>query len=137
VKVVSGEDGPTLERVAAAYGAIIDAGIHRAQSIKVAEAAKVIENTQRDINIALMNELALIFDRMGIRTQGRPPRRRHEVELPQASARPGRRSLHRRRPVLPDDQGAGARLPARGHPRGPPHQQQRRRPSSPSASSRC
>jgi UDP-N-acetyl-D-glucosamine/UDP-N-acetyl-D-galactosamine dehydrogenase len=67
-KVVSGEDAPTLERVAAAYGAIIDAGLHRAPSIKVAEAAKVIENTQRDINIALMNELALIFDRMNIRT---------------------------------------------------------------------
>ena len=67
-KVVSGEDGPTLERVAAAYGAIITAGIHKAQSIKVAEAAKVIENTQRDINIALMNELALIFDRLGVRT---------------------------------------------------------------------
>jgi UDP-N-acetyl-D-galactosamine dehydrogenase len=68
-KVVSGEDPATLERVASVYGAVIDAGIHRAQSIKVAEAAKVIENTQRDINIALMNELALIFDRMGIRTK--------------------------------------------------------------------
>ena len=68
LKIVSGEDGPTLERVANAYGAIIDAGIHRAQSIKVAEAAKVIENTQRDLNIALMNELAIIFDKMGIRT---------------------------------------------------------------------
>jgi UDP-N-acetyl-D-glucosamine/UDP-N-acetyl-D-galactosamine dehydrogenase len=68
-KVVSGEDAETLERVAAVYGAVIDAGIHRAQSIKVAEAAKVIENTQRDLNIALMNELALIFDRMGIRTK--------------------------------------------------------------------
>jgi UDP-N-acetyl-D-galactosamine dehydrogenase len=67
-KVVSGEDAATLERVANAYAAIIDAGIHRAPSIKVAEAAKVIENTQRDINIALMNELSLIFDRMGIRT---------------------------------------------------------------------
>lgn len=67
-KVVSGEDEATLERVATAYGAIVDAGIHRAPSIKVAEAAKVIENTQRDINIALMNELSLIFDRMGIRT---------------------------------------------------------------------
>ncbi|HEY6462823.1 MAG TPA: nucleotide sugar dehydrogenase [Polyangiaceae bacterium] len=67
-KVVSGEDGATLERVAAAYGAIVDAGVHRAPSIKVAEAAKVIENTQRDLNIALMNELAIIFDRMGIRT---------------------------------------------------------------------
>jgi len=67
-KVVSGEDEATLERVAGAYAAIITAGVHRAPSIKVAEAAKVIENTQRDINIALMNELALIFDRMGIRT---------------------------------------------------------------------
>jgi UDP-N-acetyl-D-galactosamine dehydrogenase len=68
VKVVSGQDAATLERVAAAYGAIIDAGIHRASSIKVAEAAKVIENTQRDLNIALMNELAIIFERMNIRT---------------------------------------------------------------------
>ncbi len=67
-KVVSGEDEPTLERVASAYHAIVEAGVHRAPSIKVAEAAKVIENTQRDINIALMNELALIFDLMGIRT---------------------------------------------------------------------
>jgi UDP-N-acetyl-D-galactosamine dehydrogenase len=67
-KVVSGQDAPTLDRVAAAYGAIIQAGVHRAPSIKVAEAAKVIENTQRDLNIALINELALIFDRMGIRT---------------------------------------------------------------------
>ncbi len=68
VKVVAGDDAATLERVAAAYGAIIEAGVHRAPSIKVAEAAKVIENTQRDINIALMNEIALIFDRIGIRT---------------------------------------------------------------------
>jgi UDP-N-acetyl-D-galactosamine dehydrogenase len=68
VKVVAGDDAATLDRVAAAYGAIIEAGVHRAPSIKVAEAAKVIENTQRDINIALMNEIALIFDRIGIRT---------------------------------------------------------------------
>jgi UDP-N-acetyl-D-galactosamine dehydrogenase len=67
-KVVSGEDDETLERVASAYGAILDAGVHRAPSIKVAEAAKVIENTQRDLNIALMNELAIIFARMGVRT---------------------------------------------------------------------
>jgi UDP-N-acetyl-D-glucosamine/UDP-N-acetyl-D-galactosamine dehydrogenase len=67
-KVVSGEDAETLERVAQVYGAVIDAGIHRASSIKVAEAAKVIENTQRDLNIALMNELAIIFDKIGIRT---------------------------------------------------------------------
>jgi len=68
-KVVSGEDEATLNTVAEVYGAVITAGIHKAPSIKVAEAAKVIENTQRDINIALMNELAMIFDRMGIRTQ--------------------------------------------------------------------
>jgi len=67
-KVVSGEDAGTLERVAAAYGAIVEAGVHRAPCIKVAEAAKVIENTQRDLNIALMNELSIIFDRLGIRT---------------------------------------------------------------------
>jgi UDP-N-acetyl-D-galactosamine dehydrogenase len=67
-KIVSGEDAETLERVAAVYGAVVPAGVYRAPSIKVAEAAKVIENTQRDLNIALMNELALIFDRMGIRT---------------------------------------------------------------------
>ncbi|MFT4626767.1 MAG: UDP-N-acetyl-D-galactosamine dehydrogenase [Myxococcota bacterium] len=69
VKVVSGEDAATLDRVAAAYGAFIHAGVHRASSIAVAEAAKVIENTQRDLNIALMNELALIFDRLGISTR--------------------------------------------------------------------
>ena len=63
--MVSGEDAATLERVADAYSAIVDAGVHRAPSIKVAEAAKVIENTQRDLNIALMNELAIIFDRIG------------------------------------------------------------------------
>jgi UDP-N-acetyl-D-galactosamine dehydrogenase len=68
VKVVSGQTPETLERVANVYGLVVEAGVHRASSIKVAEAAKVIENTQRDLNIALMNELALIFDRMGIRT---------------------------------------------------------------------
>jgi len=67
-KVVSGQDAATLERVAAAYGRIIAAGVDRAPTIKVAEAAKVIENTQRDLNIALMNELALIFNRMGLDT---------------------------------------------------------------------
>lgn len=68
IKVVSGQDPATLERVAVAYGRIIEAGVYRAPSIKVAEAAKVIENTQRDLNIALMNEIALICDRLGIRT---------------------------------------------------------------------
>ena len=69
IKVVSGQDAATLERVAEVYSSVVKAGVHRASSIKVAEAAKVIENTQRDLNIALMNELALIFDRIGIRTR--------------------------------------------------------------------
>ncbi|MEO8751677.1 MAG: nucleotide sugar dehydrogenase [Casimicrobiaceae bacterium] len=67
-KVVSGDTPETLERVAAIYSSIVTAGVHRASSIKVAEAAKVIENTQRDLNIALMNELSLIFHRIGIDT---------------------------------------------------------------------
>ncbi len=68
VKVVAGDDDATLGRVAALYERIITAGVHRAASIEVAEAAKVIENTQRDLNIALMNELAIIFERLGLRT---------------------------------------------------------------------
>lgn len=68
-KVVSGQDAATLEIIAATYGAVVKAGIYRAPSIKVAEAAKVIENTQRDLNIALMNELSLIFGRMQIDTR--------------------------------------------------------------------
>jgi len=67
-KVVSGQDAETLEIVASVYESVVTAGVHRAPTIKVAEAAKVIENTQRDLNIALMNELALIFDRLGIDT---------------------------------------------------------------------
>ena len=69
LKIVSGSDADALENVSKVYGQIITAGIYEAQSIKVAEAAKVIENTQRDLNISLMNELAMIFDRMGIDTQ--------------------------------------------------------------------
>ena len=68
VKVVSGDDAATLDTVAEVYGSVITAGVHRASSIKVAEAAKVIENTQRDLNIALMNELSIIFGRIGIDT---------------------------------------------------------------------
>jgi UDP-N-acetyl-D-galactosamine dehydrogenase len=68
VKVVSGDSPETLERVAGLYGAVVRAGVYRASSIKVAEAAKVIENTQRDLNIALINELAIIFNRIGIDT---------------------------------------------------------------------
>ncbi len=68
VKVVSGQDEETLEQVASLYEQVIEAGVHRAPTIKVAEASKVIENTQRDLNIALMNELAVIFDKMDIDT---------------------------------------------------------------------
>jgi UDP-N-acetyl-D-galactosamine dehydrogenase len=67
-KIVSGSDAATTSLLADIYASVVTAGIHRASSIKVAEAAKVIENTQRDLNIALMNELAIIFDRMGIDT---------------------------------------------------------------------
>lgn len=66
VKIVAGDDDDTLEKIAILYESVITAGVHRTSSIKVAEAAKVIENTQRDLNIALMNELAIIFDRLEI-----------------------------------------------------------------------
>ena len=68
VKIVSGSDAESLDQIAKTYELVVDAGVHRATSIKVAEAAKIVENTQRDLNIALMNELSLIFDRMGINT---------------------------------------------------------------------
>ncbi len=68
VKVVSGCDKESLETIAKVYELVVKAGVHQASSIKVAEAAKIIENTQRDLNIALMNELSIIFDKMGINT---------------------------------------------------------------------
>ena len=68
LKVVSGQDQKTLDIVADVYRSVVTAGVHKASTIKVAEAAKVIENTQRDLNIALMNELSVIFEKMGIDT---------------------------------------------------------------------
>ena len=68
LKVVSGSDEEALDEIANTYQIIVKAGVHRAPSIKVAEAAKIIENTQRDVNIALMNELSIIFNKMGINT---------------------------------------------------------------------
>jgi UDP-N-acetyl-D-galactosamine dehydrogenase len=68
VKVVSGNDAVSLREIASIYELVVDAGVHRAPSIKVAEASKIVENVQRDLNIALMNELSLIFDRIGINT---------------------------------------------------------------------
>ena len=68
-KIVSGMDEETLDIVAKVYEIVVDAGVHRAESIKIAEAAKVIENSQRDINIAFMNELSIIFNKIGIDTK--------------------------------------------------------------------
>jgi UDP-N-acetyl-D-glucosamine/UDP-N-acetyl-D-galactosamine dehydrogenase len=69
LKIVSGDDEDTLEKVAALYGSVVKPGVYRAPSIRVAEAAKVIENTQRDLNIAFVNELSIIFERLGIDTE--------------------------------------------------------------------
>ena len=69
LKIVSGNDAESLDVIAAVYGAIITAGVYKAATVKVAEAAKVIENTQRDLNISFVNELAIIFDKMGINTK--------------------------------------------------------------------
>jgi UDP-N-acetyl-D-glucosamine/UDP-N-acetyl-D-galactosamine dehydrogenase len=69
VKVIAGSDGPTTEVIAALYGMVVPAGVHRAPDVRTAEAAKVIENTQRDLNVALMNELAIICHRMGLSTR--------------------------------------------------------------------
>jgi UDP-N-acetyl-D-galactosamine dehydrogenase len=68
LKIVSGDDAETLEKVASLYASVVEAGVYRASSIRVAEAAKVIENTQRDLNIAFVNELAIIFERLGLDT---------------------------------------------------------------------
>ena len=68
IKIVSGCDEESLDNIATIYCKVVEAGVHKASSIKVAEAAKVIENSQRDINIALMNELSIIFDKMNINT---------------------------------------------------------------------
>jgi len=108
VKVVSGDTPETLGRVAKLYETVVDAGVHRAASIKVAEAAKVIENTQRDLNIALMNELSLIFQ-AGNRYPRRARGRWNQVEFPAFPSRLGGRSLHRCRPILPDLQSRGGR----------------------------
>ena len=69
VKVVSGMDEESLEEIAKTYELVVDAGVHKVSSIKVAEATKVVENSQRDVNIAFMNEIAMVFDKMGIETQ--------------------------------------------------------------------
>jgi len=116
MKVVSGDTPETLERVAALYASIIAAGIYKASSIRVAEAAEVIENAQRDLNIALMNELAIIFHKLGLDTVEVLAAAGTKMELRAVSARPGGRALHRRGPLLSDAQGGDARLPPSGDP---------------------
>ncbi len=122
-KVVSGQDAETLERVAGAYGRIIAAGVHRAPSIKVAEAAKVIENTQRDLNIALMNEIALICDRLGIRTADVLAAARTKWNfLPFSPGLVGGHCIGVD-PYYLTTKAEQTGLPARGHPCRPAHQQ--------------
>ena len=123
-KVTSGSTPQIADFVDQLYGSIVTAGTHKTSSIRVAEAAKVIENTQRDVNIALINELALIFNRLADRHRGGAERRRQQVEFPAVSPGTGRRPLHRRRPLLPHAQGAGDRLPPGDDPRRPAPQRQ-------------
>ena len=94
-KVTSGSTPAVAEEVDQLYASIITAGTYKAESIRVAEAAKVIENTQRDLNIALVNELAIIFNKMGIDTERSAESCRDEVEFPTLPARFGRRALYR------------------------------------------
>ena len=105
VKVVSAQDAESLEVVASTYALVVKAGIHRASSIKVAEAAKVIENTQRDLNIALMNELALIFHRLGIDTKSVLDAAGTKWNFLKFFYGISRRTLYWRRPVLSDCEG--------------------------------
>ena len=124
VKVVGACDGPTLDTVAKTYDLVVKAGTHRASSIRVAEASKIIENTQRDVNIALVNELSIIFNRIGINTFEVLEAAGHEVELPEVSAWPRWRALHRHRPLLPHLEVQQTRLPRQGHQQRPLRERQ-------------
>ena len=121
-KVVSAQDPRTLDIVASVYGSVVKAGIHRAPSIKVAEAAKVIENTQRDLNIAFMNELSAIFHQLGIDTGDVLGCGVDQMEFPELSAGAGRRSLHRRRSLLSHLPGREGWLSSGDHSRRTPDQ---------------
>ena len=111
-KVTSGSTPDIADFVDGLYASIIMAGTYKAESIKVAEAAKVIENTQRDVNIALINELAIIFNKMGIDTEA-ALRAAGKVELLEFSTWFGWRALYRRRSILSDTQGSRDRLSTR------------------------
>jgi UDP-N-acetyl-D-mannosaminuronate dehydrogenase len=112
IKIVSGDSAATLERVAALYGLIVEAGVHRVSCIKVAEAAKVIENTQRDLNIALMNELAIIFHLVGIDSQEVLEAAGTKWNFLHFSPGLVGGRLHRSGSLLSDQQGGDARLPS-------------------------
>ena len=114
---MAGQDERTLDIVAAVYGSVVTAGVHRAPSIKVAEAAKVIENAQRDLNIAFMNELSAIFHLLGIDTSDVLAAAATKWNFLNFTPGPGRRPLHRRRSLLPHLSRAEGRLPSRRDPR--------------------
>ena len=122
VKVTSGSTPEAADLVDAVYAKVITAGTHRASSIRVAEAAKVIENIQRDVNIALINELAMLFKQLGPGDARGARGSRHQMEFPALPTRACRRPLHRRRSLLPHLQGRIDRLPSADDPRRPPHQ---------------
>ena len=122
VKVTSGSTPEAADLVDDVYAKVITAGTHRASSIRVAEAAKVIENIQRDVNIALINELAMLFKAARASRRARCSRPPAPSGTSSLSPRPRRRPLHRRRSLLPDPQGGIDRLPSADDPRRPPHQ---------------
>ena len=121
-KVTSGSTPEIAEEVDKLYASIITAGTYKAESIRVAEAAKVIENTQRDLNIALDQRVGNHLQQDGDRYRGGAEGGWHQVELPALPARSGRRALYRGRPLLSDPQGRGDGLSPPGDPRGTAHQ---------------
>ncbi len=121
-KVTSGSTPKAADAIDELYGEIIEAGTHKAASIEVAEAAKVIENTQRDLNIALMNELAIIFYKLNIDTQAVLAAAGTKWNFLPFTPGPRRWPLHWGRSLLPDAQGSRDRLSPRRHPGRPPYQ---------------
>ena len=99
-KIVSGMDEESLEEIQHIYDIVIEVGTYPVSNIRTAEAIKVVENSQRDINIAFMNELAMVFDRMDIDTNEVVERHEHQVECAWVPAGTGGRPLHRRGPLL-------------------------------------
>ena len=116
MKVTSGCCASRSGIIDGLYASIIPAGTHRASSVRVAEAAKVIENTQRDVNIALINELAMLFDKLGLDTREVLEAAGTKWNFLPFRPGPGRRPLHRRGPVLPHAQGPAGGFDTQHHP---------------------